>query len=457
MLIAMPCLAQAAPGRTRAPARPIFWANRYGARGDAATLDTAAIQKALDAARRRHGLVAFQPGIYLTGALFVKSGTELRVGRGVTLRGMDTLAGYPLLPTRVAGIEMRWPAALINVVGQHDVAIGGAGTIDGDGPPWWRRYWRLRRKYQPEGLRWAADYDCRRPRLIQIYNSRRVTLTGLRLIRSGFWTVHICYSRHVRVDGLTIRNNIGGRGPSTDGVDVDSSSYVLVERCDISNNDDALCLKAGRDADGLRVNRPATHVVIRDCIVRDSAAGFTIGSETSGGFRDIEVYGLTVLSRVRAGIKFKSAHTRGGGADGVRIHDIVLRGVPVPFDFNMNWDPNYSYARLPAMLHSIPAYYRIITRPVPAAEGLPHFRRVRIWNVRATGAQRAFAAAAFPQAPMVNFRFRNLQIFARAAGSIRDARDWTFLHARIHTQDGSRVRLVDCRHVRGLPPARAAH
>src|SRR5581483_10549161 len=121
---------------------------------------------------------------------------------------------------------------------------------------------------------------------------------GLTLHRSGFWTVHICYSDGVTVDGVTINNNIGGKGPSTDGIDIDSSRHVLVEHADITVNDDALCLKAGRDSDGLRVNRPTEDVVLRDSTVRAGAAGFTIGSETSGGFRNVDVYRLTVLAPV---------------------------------------------------------------------------------------------------------------------------------------------------------------
>jgi polygalacturonase len=180
----------------------IFRANDYGAKGDGVAVDTRAIQAALDAAARVGGIVTFAPGTYLTGAVFVKSGTELHLDRGVTLRGVQTLDGYPMMPTRVAGIEMTWPAALVNIYSQHNASITGSGTIDGDG--------KVCKQYDARGLRWAADYDARRPRLIQIYESNHVTLAGPMLTRSGFWTVHICYSSDVRVDGVTIRNNIGG-------------------------------------------------------------------------------------------------------------------------------------------------------------------------------------------------------------------------------------------------------
>lgn len=425
-------------------AAKIILANDYGAKGDRTTLNTASIQKAIDAAAVVGGTVTLKPGTYLTGSLFLKSGVTLDVPEGATLIGSEKLDDYPMLPTRIAGIEMTWPAALINVRDQHNVSITGQGTIDGDGPIWWKSYWDLRATYEPKGLRWASDYDARRPRLILFQDSSDIQLGGgILLKRSGFWTIQVLYSHDIHVDGVTIRNNEGGKGPSTDGIDIDSSRKVVVEHADIDVNDDALCLKSGRDSDGLRVNRPTEDVVIRDSVVRGGAAAITIGSETSGGFNNIEVYNITALSGVPSGVLFKSAHTRGGFARDIRIHDLTLEGVAIPVHITMNWNPSFSYATLPDGVKDIPSYWITLTTKVPEQQGLPHFNDVHIWNIKATGAKSAFNVAAYPNATLDNFHLDHLDIEAATAGTIANTKNWTLTDSNIKTDDGSKPVFTD--------------
>jgi polygalacturonase len=422
----------------------IFFANDYGAKGAGATLSTTAIQKAIDAAAASGGTATLKPGTYLTGSLFLKSNVTLDIPEGVTLIGSQKLEDYPQLPTRIAGIEMTWPAALINTRDQHNITITGKGVIDGDGPIWWKSYWDLRAQYEPKGLRWASDYDAKRPRLILFQNSENIHLGGgITLKRSGFWTVQVLYSSNVAIDGVIIRNNEGGKGPSTDGIDIDSSRDVLVAHADIDVNDDALCLKAGRDSDGLRVNRATENVVLRDSIIRHGAAAITIGSETSGGFRNIQAYNLTALAGVPSGVLFKSAHTRGGYAKNILIHDLTLEGVAIPIHITMNWNPTYSYATLPPDLKNPPPYYITLTTKVPEDKGLPHFSDVHIWNIKATGAKQAFNVAAYPNATLDNFRIDHLNIEAATAGTIANAKKWSMIDNTIKTADGSKVTFTD--------------
>ncbi|MCE4552976.1 glycoside hydrolase family 28 protein [Roseateles cellulosilyticus] len=406
----------------------------FGARGDGITLDTQALQSAIDAAARARTTLRVPPGSYLTGALFLKSGMTLQLERGATLLGSPLLADYPLLPTRVAGIEMRWPAALVNVYGEQDVALTGYGCIDGDGQAFWDSYWRLRAAYEARGLRWAADYDCQRPRLIQVFESSRVTVGGgLLLRRSGFWTLHLCYSEDVTVDDVIIRNNEGGaRGPSTDGIDIDSSRRVTIRHADIAVNDDALCLKAGRDADGLRVARPSEDIHISDCIVREASAGVTFGSETSGGLRRVHVERIEVLSGVPVGVLFKSAPTRGGRIDDVQLSHVTLHGVPTALRITMNWNPAYSRAQIPPTeAAGAPRHWQVLATPVPPEQGRTEVSGVRIDALRARGADVAFEVDAHAEAPLRNFRFTDLDIHARRGGHVHDVQCWRFTNSRL--------------------------
>ncbi|MES3021426.1 MAG: glycoside hydrolase family 28 protein [Pseudomonadota bacterium] len=433
-----------------ASAKATFNVGKYGAKGDGTTLNTAAIQRAIDAAAQKGGTVVFPAGTFRTGSIFVKSGVTLHVDKGVTLLGSQNIADYPVMQTRIAGIEMRWPAALVNIYEQKDAAITGAGTIDGDGKVFWDSYWTLRKAYEPRGLRWASDYDAQRPRLIQVYKSSKVKVGGgLLLRRSGFWTLHICFSEQVTVDGVIIRNNEGGLGPSTDGIDIDSSRKVLVQNADIDVNDDALCLKAGRDSDGLRVGRPTEDVIIRDSIVRSAAAGLTFGSETSGGFRNIEAYNITVVGNVPVGILFKSAHTRGGFGENLRIHDFKMTGIPVVLRITMNWNPSYSYAKIPDDVKDVPPVWKVLATPVPKLQGMSRFHDVKIWNIEATGATTAFEVDGYKAAPLERFSLDNIEIEAKKGGHIYDAKDWTFTNVKLKV--GTPVALENTTGVAGLP------
>ncbi len=426
----------------------IFAVKSYGAVGDGKTVATSAIQQAIDAANAAGGgVVTFEQGTYLSGALFVKSHVNLRIDGGVTLLGVADDAAYPKRPTRVAGIEMDWPAGLINVYGEQDVRITGDGTVDGNGEWCWKKYWTMRKEqYDPRGLRWAADYDAERARLCVVWKSSDVTVQGVRMRRSGFWTVHVVYSDHVTVDGIKISDN---EGPSTDGVDIDSSSHVLVERCDIDNNDDDICLKSGRDADGLRVNRPVEYVVIRNNITRRGGGIVSFGSETSGGIRHIVAMNNRGIG-TGVGIRFKSARTRGGYIDDVLVLDTVMENVPRPFEFTLNWNPSYSYASLPKdgsnlppnLNGRIPEYWQVLCTAVPPERGISDFGNITIARVQSVGARQVFTAAGMPEKPLHDVHFEAVVAHAVRAGTIDYARDWTMENVRLITPSGEPVRIL---------------
>lgn len=415
-----------------------FLVNNFGAINDGKTLATPFVQRAIDeCAKKGGGVVAFKPGAYLIGSVFLKSNVHLRIDKGVLLRGSTSFNDYPEINTRIAGIEMKWPAALINVIGQRNVEVSGDGKIDARGRFCWDKYWAMRKDYEAKGLRWIVDYDAKRVRTFLVQSSEDVTLKGLTFVNAGFWTVQLLYSKYLTVDGITIRNNEDGHGPSTDGVDIDSSSWVLVQNSDIDCNDDDFCLKAGRDWDGLRVNRPTEYVVIRKCIARKGGGLLTLGSETSGGIRHVLATDLVALGTGN-GFQIKSATTRGGVIEDIHFQNVTMDSVGNAFLYTMNWNPSYSYSTLPKGYNydSIPAHWKTMLHKVePPEKGVPHFKDVYVSDIKVKYAKKAFNASGYEKSILENFNFKNVHVFAADAGEINYAQNWKLDNVLVDTKD----------------------
>jgi polygalacturonase len=390
---------------------------------------TKSIQAAIDeCAKQGGGIVIFNPGVYVTGSLFLKSNVQLKIDKGILILGSQDFNDYPEIDTRIAGIEMKWPAALINVIGQQNVAVTGDGIVNARGKFCWDKYWAMRKEYDAKGLRWIVDYDAKRVRTILVQHSSDVTLKGLTFKNAGFWTVQLLYSHHLTVDSIIIKNNEDGHGPSTDGVDVDSSSWVLIENCDIDCNDDNFCLKAGRDWDGLRVNKPTEYVVIKKCVARRGAGLVTLGSETSGGIRYILATDL-VAKNTDNGLRLKSATTRGGIIENIYFQNSKLDSVKNVFQFNLNWYPAYSYSELPKGYNydSVPAHWKVILQKVtPVEKGIPHAKNFYVNNITAANSGNAYVAGGLEQSLLSNFVFSNCNIAAENIGTLEFTKGWQF-------------------------------
>jgi polygalacturonase/lysophospholipase L1-like esterase len=427
--------AQARPaGRNRVP---------VVAPGDGATLVTAQIQSAIDeCAAKGGGRVEFAPGVYITGAVYLKNNVELNIGKDVTLKAVNDVDAFPEISTRIAGVEMVWPSAIINVIDMENVAVTGEGAIDGDGRYLWMKYGEMARDYNRRGLRWIVDYDCKRVRSLLVQNSKNVTVSGLTFLRAGFWTIQVLYSSYCTMSNITIRNNMGGHGPSTDGVDIDSSHHILVEGCDIDCNDDNICLKAGRDWDGLRVNRPTEYVFIHKCIARKGAGLMTCGSETSGSIRHIYCYDSQSLGTGTA-LRIKSAMNRGGTVENIYMDKVTTDSTRYVITLEMNWNPSYSYSTLPPEYEGkdIPAHWKAMLEKVSPEQGLPHFRNIYISNLKAQHAGTFISCVGADNSIINHVELKNLDIHAGKAGVIRNTENVVIDNVNLRTDDGSQLNV----------------
>ncbi|MEZ3501300.1 glycoside hydrolase family 28 protein [Pantoea sp. KPR_PJ] len=389
---------------------------------DGATLSTRAIQRAIDSASAGD-TVLIPAGRFLTGSLFLKSNLTLELADDAVLLGSQHLADYPRIPTRVAGIDMVWPAAILNVNHCHNVTVCGRGTIEGQGAVWWHKFWGddensgMLADYSQRGLRWVVDYDCERPRNLVVYESASVTLDSFTSRESGFWNIHLCYSKRVVLQGLRVQNSAG---PSTDGIDIDSSQQVRVEGCTVSCNDDNICVKAGRGAEAQRLAKSARNIVIRHCTLL-KGSGITLGSETSGGIENVLIE-HNRFSGTGVGFRIKSARNRGGWIRHITVRHLTLEDVCYPFMMQLNWFPQYSYSEQ-SVGREQPPHWQKLAEGVDGEAGLTQVDNIRISHITSRLTQpaafsRAFFIEGTAERPIEALYFNDVSVQAQEFGKI---------------------------------------
>lgn len=255
----------------------------YGAVGDGKTLNTTAIQRAIDeASAAGAGVVEIPKGKFLSGSIFLKSGVELHLVEGGMLFGSDNIEDYPKINTRIEGHFEPWRMALVNAQKLTRVRITGKGILDGNGLTFWKAFWARRQANAR-----CTNLEVERPRLMFIDRCTDVQITGVSLQDSGFWNLHLYNSREVLIDGIRITiptaHKTGVRGPSTDGIDVDSSQNVTIRNTYISNHDDNIALKGtkGPLADKDSASPPVENILVENVEVGDGNGLITCGSEAT--------------------------------------------------------------------------------------------------------------------------------------------------------------------------------
>jgi exo-poly-alpha-galacturonosidase len=379
----------------------------FGAIPDAHTLNTKSIQSAIDAcAHAGGGDLIIPKGTFITGSLFLKQSVNLRLEKDAILKGSQNTNDYPWIDTRIAGLEMKWPAALINADGITNLQLSGEGTIDGSGERWWREYWDAR-KHEKDDI--DPHFKVPRPRLVHIIRCEKVLVRDLFLKDSAFWNLQLTYCNGVEVHNLNIRApHEPIKAASSDGIDLDSTRNVLIAGCDIECDDDAICLKAGRDADGLRVNRPTENVIIRDCHVGHAAGLVCFGSETAGGIRNVRVYDCRADNGCGEVVRLKTRMGRGGIVEDVLYENIQADGVRQVFNFNMD---AFGTTWLPEQFRE----------PAPAPKATPIFRRITVRNLTAKNCGAAGHLTGLPQSPLRDITLENVDIEAKGGFTIRNA------------------------------------
>ena len=258
----------------------------YGVDGYSTEVQTQALQAVIErAASEGGGVVVIPRGTFVSGALFFKPKTHLKIEEGGELRGSDRIKHFPVVKTRMEGQTLDYFAALVNADGVDGFTITGPGTINGNGQPYWEEFW-IRRKFNKN----CTNLEALRPRNVYISNSKDVTVQDVKIINSPFWTNHLYRCENVRYLGCFIyapTSNVTPvdpkRGaPSSDAIDLDVCKNVLIHGCYMHVNDDAVVLKGGKGtwADKDATNGPCSNVIVEDCTYGHVHGCLTLGSES---------------------------------------------------------------------------------------------------------------------------------------------------------------------------------
>lgn len=342
---------------TNAPAR-VFNIREFGAKGDGVAKDTAAVQAALDAcAAAGGGTVLVPAGNYLIGSVRMGGRTRLEMERNANFSGSADVADYPLERVRWEGEFVSGHRALISATNAADIAITGPGAVFG--PPL-----VVSRLRNPRG-----------PALMEFMGCTNVLLERFTTQYQQLWSIHPVLCSHFTARGLAIHSvNFNG-----DGIDVDSCSDVLIEGCSIDTGDDAVSLKSGRGLAAVQLGRPTERVVIRDCTLASSIfAGLGIGTEMSGGVRDVRLENCIIAGR-KNGILIKSREGRGGFIENIAGSNLTVISSPNFLVFDL-------------LKRGIQA-----TDPVTnAVEKWPLVRNIRFTDVRVAGVRDLVRAVNVP-------------------------------------------------------------
>jgi len=258
----------------------------YGVDRYADGVQTKELQAVIDrCASEGGGVIVIPRGTFLSGSLFFKPGTHLLIEEGGELKGSDRIRDFKIVKTRMEGQTLDYFAALVNADGVDGFTITGPGTINGNGQKYWEEFW-IRRKYNPQ----CTNMEAMRPRNVYISNSKNVTVQDVKIINSPFWTNHLYRCENVRYLGCFIyapTENVTPvdprrGGPSTDAIDLDVCTNVLIHGCYMHVNDDAVVLKGGKGtwADKDPNNGPCRNIIIEDCTYGKVHGCLTLGSES---------------------------------------------------------------------------------------------------------------------------------------------------------------------------------
>lgn len=426
---------------------------KFGAKADGIALNTQAINNAIDACNKKGGGVVVIPeGLWLTGPVELKSNVNLHLKRNALLQFTSDFTQYKLIESNWEGLAQMRNQSPISATNATNIAITGFGVIDGGGEAWrmvkkdkltesqWKtllakggvlsedkKTWyptesslkgsKIRNPGQISPEKSSAFYqevkDFLRPNLLVLTKCKKILLEGVTFQNSAAWCLHPLMSEHITVRNISVKNPWYAQ--NGDGIDLESCRYVLIENSVFDVGDDGICIKSGRDAQGRARGMATQDVIVRNCTVYQAHGGFVVGSEMSGGAKNIWVDDCTFIG-TDIGIRFKTTRGRGGVVENIYINNIAMKdiiGEAILFDM-------YYAAQDPIKLAGENRQPPVVEMK-PVTEETPIFRKVYIRNVAANGAEKAIFVRGLPEMNIQDIVMEKMTIQAKEGLDMTEA------------------------------------
>jgi polygalacturonase len=393
------------------------------AKADGQTDCTAAFRRAIDqCSKAGGGRVVVPKGTYLTGAIHLKSNVNLEVSEGATIKFSQNPKDYlPVVFSRWEGVELFNYSPFIYAFEQQNIAITGKGTLDGqsDNEHWWpwkgmsqqradrNALFEMAEKGVPVRERIFGEGHYLRPQFIQPYRCQNVLIDGITIRNSPMWEIHPVLCRNVIVQNVSISSH----GPNNDGCDPESCTDVLIKDCYFDTGDDCIAIKSGRNADGRRLKAPAENIIVQGCRMKDGHGGITIGSEISGGVRNLFAENCRLDSQnLDHALRVKNNAMRGGLLEHLHFRNLEVGQVAhavITIDFNYEEGAKGSFT--------------------------PVVRDYTVDGLRSAKSKHALDIQGLPAAPVINLRLTNCTFDNVAEGNIvKNVRDATLDNVKIN-------------------------
>jgi polygalacturonase len=444
-----------------------FYITKFGAKPDGLTLNTTSINTAInECSRKGGGIVVVPAGLWLTGPIELKSNVNLHLQKNALLQFTNDFNQYKLVAGNWEGLAQMRNQSPLSATNATNVAITGFGIIDGNGDAWrmvkkdkltetqWKRlvasggalsedkktWYPSEKSLKGSTLKNPGEItpdktpefyegikDFLRPNLLVFNNCKKVLLEGVTFQNSPAWCLH-----PLMCEDLTVRN-VYAKNPwyaqNGDGIDVESCKNVLIENSTFDVGDDGICIKSGRDEAGRKRGMPTENLIARNCTVYHAHGGFVIGSEMSGGARNLYVENCTFIG-TDVGLRFKTTRGRGGIVENIFINNIAMKdivGEAILFDM-------YYAAQDPVPLAGEKREPPKV-ETLPVTEATPQFRNFYIKNIVCNGAEKAIFVRGLPEMNVKNIVLEDMILQANKGLDMTEGSDIVLKNIRLVTKE----------------------